>query len=128
MELHVGMKGRSETVVKVANTARTMGSGTLEVFATPAMVALMEQAAVQALPLPPGQSSVGTLIDIRHTAATPLGSKVWAEAELTAIDGRRLVFTVTAYDEKELIGAGTHERFLVDEKRFVAKAAAKRDQ
>jgi len=126
MELHVGMQGHSEAVVNAANTARAMGSGTLEVLATPALVALMEQAAVKALPLPPGQTSVGTLMDVRHTAATPLGMKVWAEAQLCAVDGRRLVFTVTAYDEKEQIGAGTHERFLVDVQRFLEKAAAKR--
>jgi predicted thioesterase len=99
-----------------------MGSGLLEVFATPAMVALMEQAAVNSLNLPVGQSSVGTSLSITHTAATPLGAKVSATAELVEIDRRRLVFYVGVSDEAGQIGEGKHERFIIDVESFLAKA------
>lgn len=122
MNLTLGVRGKAQTVVTSLNTAKAMGSGLLEIFATPAMVALMEKAAVNALNLPVGQSSVGTSLSIAHTAATPLGSKVSATAELVDIDRRRLVFSVEVYDEAGQIGVGKHERFIIDVDSFLLKA------
>lgn len=124
-EIMPGLKGRAEKTVESANTAKAMGSGSLDVFATPALVAMMEEAAVNALLLEEGQSSVGVSLDIKHTAATPLGMKVWAQAELIEVDRRRLVFKVEAFDQKELVGTGTHERFLIDSEKFMAKTLLK---
>jgi len=126
--LNVGIKGQAQTTVTASNTAKAMGSGQLEVFATPAMVALMEQAAVNALELPQGQSSVGTSITIKHTAATPLGAKVFATAELLEIDRRRLVFQVEACDEAGQIGIGNHERFIIDIEPFLAKTQNRKQE
>lgn len=128
MDLEVGMKGSAETVVKASNTAKAMGSGQLEVFATPALVALMEEAAVKALKLPQGQSSVGTSLEIKHTAASPIGTKIIATAELMEIDRRRLVFQVEARDEAGQIGAGKHERFIIDVESFLAKAQKRKQE
>lgn len=125
MELKIGLKGRAENVVNESNTAKSMGSGSLEVYATPALVALMEAAAVNALNLEAGESSVGTALEIKHSAATPIGMKVWAEAELVEIDRRRLVFEINAYDEVEKIGSGRHERFMIQDERFLSKAYQK---
>ena len=124
MSVAIGLKGRAETTVVHENTAAAVGSGLLPVFATPMMVALMENAAVNALEghLADGEGSVGTRLDISHDAATPVGMKVWAEAELTAVDGRALTFAVTAYDDGGVIGKGVHGRFLIDNARFLAKA------
>lgn len=124
-ELMLGLKGRAEKMVGRTNTAKAMGSGLLDVFATPALVAMMEEAAVNALVLEEGQSSVGVSLDIKHSAATPIGMKVWAQAELIEVDRRRLVFKVEAFDQKELIGSGTHERFLIDAEKFMAKTQLK---
>ena len=126
MNLQLGVRGQAQTTVTSLNTAKAMGSGLLEVFATPAMVALMEQAAVNSLNLPVGQSSVGTLLSITHTAATPLGAKVSATAELIEIDRRRLVFNVEVRDEAGRIGEGKHERFIIDVEPFVAKALTRK--
>ena len=128
MSVTVGMKGRSETLVTPENTAAAAGSGLLPVFATPMMVALMENAAVNALEghLSEGEGSVGTHLDISHDAATPIGMKVWAEAELTAVEGRALTFAVTAYDEAGPIGKGLHQRFIIDNERFMTKAERKK--
>lgn len=125
--LTVGIKGREETIVSEANSAKTMGSGTLDVFATPAMTALMEQTAWKSVAphLDEGCGTVGTLLHITHDAPTPFGMKVWCESELTEIDGRRLVFHVTAYDEKGKIGEGRHERFIIQNEKFQAKANKK---
>ena len=125
--MSVGLKGRAETVVTQENTAAAVGSGLLPVFATPYMIALMEGAAVNAVQaqLEEDQGTVGTHLDISHDAATPIGMKVWAEAELTAIEGRKLVFSVTAYDEAGQIGQGTHERFFITPSKFLAKTQAK---
>jgi len=122
VNLQIGVRGETQTTVTSLNTAKAMGSGLLEVFATPAMVALMEQAAVNSLNLPIGQSSVGTSLSITHTAATPLGAKVSATAELVEIDRRRLVFYVGVSDEAGQIGEGKHERFIIDVESFLAKA------
>ena len=118
-----GMKGKAETVVTEKNTAKAMGSGTLDVFATPAMVALMEEAAWKCVA---PELELGTLMNVQHTSATPLSMHVTAECELTKVDNRRLVFTVKAFDEVGPIGSGTHERFIVKDEKFVAKANAKR--
>lgn len=128
MSLSPGLKGRCETVVTPENTAAAVGSGLLPVFATPMMVALMENAAVNALEghLSEGEGSVGTRLDISHDAATPIGMKVWAEAELTAVEGRALTFAVHAYDETGPIGKGLHQRFIIDNERFMTKAERKK--
>lgn len=126
--LVTGIKGKAETVVTENNTAKAMGSGTLEVFATPAMVALMEKAAYACVAeeLEPGMGTVGTQMDVKHVAATPTGMRVTAECELIEIDGRRLVFSVKAFDASGMIGIGTHERFIVKDEKFMAKAISKR--
>ena len=129
MPLTVGLKGRSETVVTTGNTAAALGSGLLPVFAPPAMIALIENAAVQATDgaLDEGCGTVGTHLDVSHDAATPIGLRVWAEAELTAVEGRALTFAVTAYDERGPIGKGTHSRFVIQNEKFLAKAEKKRE-
>lgn len=127
MSITVGMKFRTEDVVAQSNTAVSAGSGTLPVFATPFMCALMEKAAWMAIApgLNEGESSVGTKLSISHLSASPVGLKVWAESEVTLVDGKRIEFKVTAGDEKGLIGEGTHERFIITNDRFLAKAAKK---
>ncbi|KUO64848.1 MAG: hypothetical protein APF84_18980 [Gracilibacter sp. BRH_c7a] len=125
LEYMLGLKGKSEVIVSVNNTAKAVGSGSLEVFATPMMVAMMENAAIKALQLPEEQTSVGTYLNVKHIAATPVGMKVWAEAEIIEVEGRRLVYKIEAYDEKEKIGEGQHERFVVNRDKFMAKANSK---
>lgn len=125
--LAAGIKGREEVIVSELNSAKTMGSGTLDVFATPAMIALMEQTAWKSIAahLEDGYGSVGTRLEVTHDAPTPFGMRVWCESELIEVDGRKLVFRVDAYDEKGKIGGGIHERFVVHNERFQAKANAK---
>ena len=123
--MQVGNTGKAEIIVSEKNTAKTMGSGSLDVFATPALVALMERAAVNGIELPNQQTSVGVSMDIKHLAATPVGIKVWAEAELVEIEGRRLVFYIKAYDGFNLIGEGKHERFIVYSEEFMKKTNRK---
>ena len=127
-ELRPGIIGHAETIVTEANTAAAMGSGLLPVFATPAMLALMEQAAASSVQpvLGEGEGSVGTRLEVSHLAATPVGLAVRAESELTLVDRRRLVFTVRAWAGEELIGEGRHERFIIQNQRFLEKALAKR--
>ena len=127
MELKIGMIGKTEVSVDNSNTAKAMGSGSLEVFATPAMIALMEKAATLAVAecLPEGSSTVGTMINVKHIAATPVGMNVAARATLNQIDGKRLVFTVEAFDGKDKIGEGQHERFIINVEKFMAKANGK---
>ena len=129
MSIEVGIKGRAETVVVQENTAAAVGSGLVPVFATPYMIALMENAAVNALTpyMEENQGSVGTHLDVSLDAATPIGMKVWAEAEVTAVDGKALTFSVTAYDEAGVIGKGTHNRFIIAVDRFLAKAEKKKE-
>ena len=126
-ELKAGLRGEVASQVELQDTALEVGSGSLRVFATPCMVAMMEGAACEALEglLPEGQTSVGTRLEIRHTAATPVGLEVRAEAELTRVEGRKLTFQVRAFDEKGEIGSGTHERILVSEQKFLDKAYEK---
>lgn len=127
MELNIGLKGRAEATVTPENTAQAVGSGLVPVFATPYMIALMEGAAVNAVQaaLAPDEGTVGTRLDVTHDAATPIGLKVWAEAELVAVEGRKLTFSVAAYDEREKIGGGTHERFVIKPEKFLARVEAK---
>ena len=127
MELKPGLKGRAETTVTPDNTAQAVGSGLVPVFATPYMIALMENAAVNAVQaaLSADEGTVGTRLDVTHDAATPIGLKVWAEAELTAVEGRKLTFAVTAYDEREQIGGGVHERFIIKPEKFLVRAEGK---
>lgn len=127
MIVEVGMTGSAETVVERADTAQEVGSGSLLVYATPCMVALMEGAACNALEgkLAEGETTVGTRMDVQHLAATPVGMEVRAESRLTAVDGRRLTFEITAFDEAGEIGKATHERVVVKAERFLEKAYAK---
>ncbi|MEG2988531.1 MAG: thioesterase family protein [Oscillospiraceae bacterium] len=125
MSITVGLTGSAETVVTDQNTAAALGSGSLPVFATPAMVALMETAAVAALEghLDLGESSVGTQLEISHDAASPVGISVRAEAEVVAVTGKAISFTVRCYDSFGVIGSGTHQRYIIAVDRFLAKAA-----
>ena len=125
--LEIGIRGSGEAVVTEALTARAVGSGELPVYATPAMAALVEETAWRSVApaLEPGQGTVGTKLDIAHLAATPLGRRVRCETVLTEIDRRRLVFSAEVWDEAGKIGEGTHERFIVDSERFLAKADAR---
>ena len=120
MALIPGLTGEATTIVVLENTAASVGAGGVEVFGTPMMIALMENAAWRAVAnsLDEGDVTVGTAVNVRHLAATPLGQNVRAMAELIEIDGRRLVFKVEAYDEKQKIGDGQHERFIVNLERF----------
>ncbi|OPX87578.1 MAG: Fluoroacetyl-CoA thioesterase [Pelotomaculum sp. PtaB.Bin104] len=125
--LNVGIKGESSVVVNDKNTAIAYGSGTVNVFATPAMAALMENAAISTSgpQLEAGFTTVGTQINIKHLAATPIGMKVTATAELMEIDGKRLLFKVEARDEVDLIGTGMHERYVVQSDIFIKRATDK---
>jgi predicted thioesterase len=126
-ELEPGLIGETEMIVTEADTAARLGSGLVPVLGTPALVGLMEGAAVRSLSscLPPGQTSVGGRIDVRHLAPTPVGMHVRARAELTQVEGHRLVFRIEAWDDDEKVGKATHERFIVQEERFIAKAQSK---
>jgi len=126
-ELHVGMTGRIDLTVGEKDTAIAFGSGGVRVFATPMMIGMMEGAALKAVDphLSPGLATVGTHLDVKHLAATPVGMKVYASAELIAIDGKKLTFKIEAYDEQEKIGEGTHQRFVIPLERFIQKARAK---
>lgn len=128
MALTLGMRGRAETRVTADKTADSLGSGDLPVFGTPALVALMEQAAVRALAghLEPAETTVGTAIEVAHLAATPMAVQVSAEAELVAVEGRRLTFTIVARDDRQTIGEGRHQRVRVARDRFLAKLGAPR--
>ena len=126
--IQTGIKGHQETVVTEEMLASNVGSGLVKVYATAMMIALIEKAAVYSVEpyLEPGQGTVGTLVNVTHCSATPLGMKVHADTELVEVDRRRLVFkVVAAYDERGLIGEGMHERFIIDNARFQAKADSK---
>jgi fluoroacetyl-CoA thioesterase len=122
-----GLSAELIITVTEADTAAKWGSGLVPVYSTPALVGLMEAAAVKALEgaLDAGQTSVGGHIDVRHLAATPVGMTVRARAELTAVEGRKLVFQVDAWDEIEKIGQALHERFVIDTAKFIARSLAK---
>jgi fluoroacetyl-CoA thioesterase len=126
-KLKSGMAGTASVVVNEDRLATEVGSGTVRVFATPMMIALMEAAAVDCVDghLPDDHLSLGLHLDVSHTAPTPPGATVTATATLTAIDGRKLTFAVVAEDGRERIGSGTHTRVVVDRPRFMARVAAK---
>lgn len=130
MSIEIGLKGRSETVVTEQNTANAIGSGLVPVFATPYMIALMENASANSLLpcLAEDEGSVGTRINVAHSSATPIGMKVWAESTVTAVEGKKITFDVAAYDEAGEIGRGTHERFIIKPEKFLAKTQAKLDK
>ena len=121
--LEIGLKYESVVEVTSSNSAKTMGSGDMDVFATPSMVALMENAAMMAVAsaLPEGSATVGTQINTSHIKASPIGATITASAELTEVEGRKLTFAVKAWDEKGVIGEGVHTRFVVDRERFLSK-------
>ncbi len=119
--LKIGLKHTEEKTVLLNDTAKVFGSGAAEVFATPMMIGLMESASMNTVSpyLPEGYSTVGISVNIKHMSATAVGKKVWADAELIDIDRKKLVFKVDAFDEDKKIGEGTHERFIIDEKKFM---------
>ncbi len=121
--LQTGIKGEVTEIVSEKNSAAAMKSGELNVYATPSMIALMEQAAYKSVAgeLEEGMGTVGTLMNVSHISATPLGMEVTAKTELTEIDRKRLVFHVEAFDERGKIGEGTHERFIIDNRKFQEK-------
>lgn len=125
--LRIGMKGEASVVVGDEHTAPRIGSGRIAVLATPVMINLMEAAALEAIEggLANGHQSLGTRLDITHVAATPVGMRVTATAEVVALDGRAVTLRVEARDERELIGEGTHERVVVNVARFDARVQAK---
>ena len=125
--MEAGITGTQTITVTEEKTAQAMGSGTLPVFATPAMIALMENTAYKSVAdeLEEGAGTVGTLMNVKHVAASPVGMKITCETELTKVDGRALTFSVKAFDEAGLIGEGEHERFIVYNEKFQAKADAK---
>ncbi len=125
--LTAGIKNIKTDVVTEKNSAKTMGSGLLDVYATPSMVALMEGCCHESVTseLEEGWGSVGTSLNIKHVSATPMGMEVRCESELVKVDGRALTFEVKAYDEKGLIGEGVHERFLIQNDKFMSKTQAK---
>lgn len=124
MEITVGMKAEVSTLTEREDTAKEVGSGDLLVYATPCMVALMEGAACEAIAgaLSDTQTTVGTMLNIEHSSATPVGLEVRAEAEVTAVEGKVITFAVTAYDEAGEIGKGVHKRIIVNSQKFLEKA------
>ena len=127
MEITVGMKGEVSSLVEREDTAQEVGSGSLLVYATPCMVALMEGAACEAIgeAIPDGKTSVGIELNISHLSATPVGMSVRAEAEVTAVEGSVITFQLTAHDEAGKIGEGTHKRALITVERFLEKTYSK---
>lgn len=130
--LNSGIKGSQSVIVTAENSAKAVGSGMLEVFATPSMIALMEKTASESVApmLDEGCGTVGTKLDVAHVSATPLGMTVRCDSVLTEVDGRRLVFDVKAYDiskngTETLIGEGKHERFVIQNEKFMSKTLAK---
>lgn len=127
MEITIGLKGEVSTLVEKEDTAAEVGSGSLLVYATPCMVALMEGAACEAIAeaMTEEKTSVGIELNISHLSATPVGLEVRAEAEVTAVDGKIVTFQLTAYDEAGKIGEGTHKRCIVSSQRFLDKTYSK---
>ena len=123
MAIEIGLQGHSETLVEQEDTAKSVGSGDLLVYATPCMAALMEGAACESIApyLAEGETSVGVSLQLFHTAATPVGMEVRAESIVTAVDGKKITFTVTAYDEAGEIGHAQHERVIVKAERCLEK-------
>jgi predicted thioesterase len=126
-ELTIGLTNEKSVAVTIENTAIAMGSGTLRVFATPSMIALIEGCCAESVEdrLGEGITSVGTKVDVEHLAASPIGASILCKSKLVACDGRRLDFEVEVFDNNGLIGKGTHTRFTVDAEKFVSKTYAK---
>jgi fluoroacetyl-CoA thioesterase len=126
-DIEPGLVGEATLVVQATHTASHLGSGGVEVLATPAMIALMEEAARTLVDpkLEPGQMSVGVNLNVSHLSATPIGMEVTARAELLGVDGRRLTFQVEAFDEREKIGEGSHSRAVINLDRFMARVQEK---
>lgn len=124
-----GIVNEKRVAVSEELTAKHLGSGTVQVLATPAMIALMERTSHEAVErlLAPGQTTVGVLVTVRHLAATPLGMEVRTRSELVAVDGRKLTFNVEAFDAIEKVGDGTHERYIIDLARFEERLQRKRE-
>lgn len=129
-EIKPGMKRKTGEQVTDERTAAAMGSGILPVYATPAMMCLMEKAAAELAEehLPEGWTSVGILMQVSHDAPTPVGGEVRAEAEVLAVEGRKIIYEVRACDAKGQIGKGRHERFAVQKEKFLAKAGERREE
>ena len=123
MAIEIGIQGHAETLVEKEDTAQAVGSGELLVYATPCMAALMEGAACESIApfLAGDESSVGTRMELTHSSATPVGMQVRAESVVTAVDGRKVTFEITAYDEAGEIGRAVHERFIIQTERFLEK-------
>lgn len=127
MTVLIGMKGQAEMLVEKEDTAQSVGSGDLLVYATPCMAALMEGAACEAIAagLAEGETTVGTELNIKHISATPVGLEVRAEAEVTGVEGKVITFALTAYDEAGKIGEGTHTRVMVKAQKFLERTYEK---
>jgi fluoroacetyl-CoA thioesterase len=127
MEIRAGLVGEIEIVVEPRDTADAAGNPGMHVLATPRLVGLLEEAGIRAVQphLPPGAGTVGTRIDVKHLAATPVGMRVRARAVLREVDGRRYVYDVEAHDEVEKVAEGTHERFQISQARFLERVAEK---
>jgi fluoroacetyl-CoA thioesterase len=125
--IHAGTQGSAELTVGEEHTAPRVGSGKVHVLATPVMINVIEAAALAAIEhlLPEGFQSLGTVLNVRHIAATPVGMKIRASSEVTAVEGRTVKFTVSVFDEKELIGDGAHERVVVNVAKFDARVQKK---
>lgn len=125
--LKVGLTGEASTTVRTGNTAAEVVEGAVPMFSTPSMIGLMEHASWNAIAdhLAAGETSVGTFVDIKHLAASPIGLEVTARAEVIEVDGRRVRFKVEARDNQDVVGEGWHERFIVDQDRFLAGASQK---
>lgn len=126
-ELTAGIKGRIDITVDASVSAKMAASGEMDVFGTPYVIALMEQTADKSVRpyLEDGFATVGILVNIRHTAATPMGMKAYAESELTEVDGRRLVFKVAVFDEVGQVADGVHERFIINKDKFMKKTESR---
>ena len=125
--LQTGLRGHEEFIVRFSDSAKAFRSGSLEVLATPVLIASAEETCadlVQPL-LADGMGTVGTLVNIRHLAPSPVGMKYWCDCEITSVEGRLITFSVVLFDEKEKIGEGTHERVVINEERFFTKAQRK---
>lgn len=125
--MRIGITGKQTIVVDKAKTAEMLGSGDLPVFGTPALIALMEETCLKSISqfLEEGTSTVGTLLNVKHVSATPIGLEVKCESELVEIDRKRLVFNVKAYDKSGIIGEGIHERFIINKEKFMTKVKEK---
>lgn len=125
--MEAGIIGKKSIIVDESMTAKVIGSGLLEVYATPSMIALMENTASSSIQeyLEEGKGTVGTLINVKHVSATPVGCKVTCETKLVEVDRKRLVFEAKAYDEAGIIGEGIHERFIIDNEKFMERVNLK---